>query len=351
MVAAARNLLSASRVYLGTMNYGWSQASAVCDAPVAAEMLRRFAAAGGNRLDTARIYAGGQGEAHIAEAIRLSGTEDWRLGSKAAPAGHDAGLAADGVHRQFDLTRDALGLDGALDEYYLHQPDPQSPLEESLKTMDVLVGMDVVREVGLSNFHVDEVRRAFDICDAHGLAPPTVYQGLYSPLNRMVEDELLPLLRERNCRFVAYNGLAAGLLTGKHLQGGTVLQGRFKDNPNYMPRFYNDANFAAVERICAACDIADISMVAATYSWLLNHSALGADDGVLLGESSLDQLDAGLDACASPGELPSQVLAAFDGAWAGTRPGAFKYWRSYSSDMPGREGRDPGAAYDAKRKK
>ena len=51
--------LNAARVYLGTMNFGWAQASAKCDAPVAAEMLKRFANYGGNRLDTARIYANG----------------------------------------------------------------------------------------------------------------------------------------------------------------------------------------------------------------------------------------------------------------------------------------------------
>ena len=142
--------------------------------------------------------------------------------------------------------------------------------------------------MGLSNFHVDEVRRAFDICDEYGLAYPSVYQGLYNPLNRLVEDELLLFLRERNCRFVAYNGLAAGLLTGKHRRGEAVLAGRFKNNDNYLPRFYTSENFEAVERIRDACAEADISMVAATYAWLLNHSALREDDGVLLGASSLE---------------------------------------------------------------
>ena len=151
------------------------------------------------------------------------------------------------------------------------------------------------------------MKRAFDICDEYGLAYPSVYQGLYNPLNRLVEDELLPFLREKNVRFVAYNGLAAGLLTGKHRQGGAVLAGRcraetsrrwrrvdgvskvasyagrFKDNANYLPRFYTDENFEAVERIRLACDEADISMVAATYAWLLNYSALREADGVLLG--------------------------------------------------------------------
>ena len=338
--------LNAARVYLGTMNFGWAQASSVCDAPVAAEMLKRFAAYGGNRLDTARIYASGEGEANVREAIERSGISDWRLGSKAAPSA-DKGLSSEGIHGQFDASRNALEMDGALDEYFLHQPDPHHSLEETLQTMDVLVGMDVVREVGLSNFHVDEVRRAFDICDEYGLAYPSVYQGLYNPLNRLVEDELLPFLRERNCRFVAYNGLAAGLLTGKHRQGEAVLAGRFKNNDNYLPRFYTSDNFEAVERIRKACDDAGVGMVAATYAWLLNHSALREDDGVLLGASSLEQLDVCLEACANIVDLPDKVRDAFDGAWDLTRPGAFKYWRSYSADMPDRETRDPGAAYDA----
>ena len=341
--------LNAARVYLGTMNFGWAQASSVCDAPVAAEMLKRFAKYGGDRLDTARIYASGKGESHVREAIERSGISDWRLGSKAAPSS-DKGLSPDGIHGQFDSTRDALEMDGALDEYFLHQPDPLHSLEETLQTVDVLVGMNVVREVGLSNFHVDEVRRAFDICDEYGLAYPSVYQGLYNPLNRLVEDELLPFLREKNVRFVAYNGLAAGLLTGKHRQGEAVLTGRFKNNDNYLPRFYTSENFEAVERIRDACAKADISMVAATYAWLLNYSALREDDGVLLGASSLEQLDACLDACANIVDLPRNVKDAFDGAWVLTRPGAFKYWRSFSADMPDRESRDPGASYAAAKK-
>ena len=100
-----------------------------------------------------------------------------------------------------------------------------------------------------------------------------------------------------------------------------------------------------------ACDDAGISMVAATYAWLLNHSALREADGVLLGASSLEQLDACLDACANIVDLPRNVKDAFDGAWDLTRPGCFKYWRSYSADMPDRESRDPGAAYDAAKKK
>lgn len=205
--------------------------------------------------------------------------------------------------------------------------------------------------VGMSNYHADEVARAFALCEQHALTKPSVYQGLYNPLNRAAEDELLPVLRQHGCAFVAYNPLAAGLLTGKHTSapGGEVLAGRFKDNPNYLPRFYTDANFRALGAITAACEAAGWPVLDATYCWMLRHSALGVDDGLLLGASSLAQLDANLAACAKADELelPAPVKEAFDGAWAVTKDGAFPYWRSYSADMPGRDALHPGASYQA----
>jgi len=106
----------------------------------------------------------------------------------------------------------------------------------------------------------------------------------YNPLNRMVEKDLLPLLKETGCSFVAYNPLAAGLLTGKHQREGGVITSRLKNNQNYLPRVYTDENFDAIEMISAACAEANIAMVDATFAWLLRHSALTESDGVLTGE-------------------------------------------------------------------
>jgi len=98
--------------------------------------------------------------------------------------------------------------------------------------------------------------------------------------------------------------------------------------------------------------MADWSLLDATYCWLLRHSALTANDGLLLGASSIAQLDANLAACAraASSPLPDAVAAAFDSAWderPQLREGAFPYWRSYSADMPDRSERDPGASYQA----
>ena len=341
-------MISSSRMLLGTMNFAWNQASSYVDVTVASEMLRKFAAAGGTKLDTARIYAGGATEPMV-EAAMAAVPGDWKLGTKAHPS-QDGGVGTAGLEAQLSASKTAMGH-RHFAEYYLHQPDPEHALLESLEAATALRDAGAFTALGMSNYHASEVARCFDLCEKHGFAKPTVYQGLYNPLNRAVEDELLPLLKANGCAFIAYNPLAAGLLTGAHASVDVVAEGRFKDNPNYLPRFYTAANFEAVDAIRGACDAAGVSMVAATYKWLLRHSALGADDGVLLGASTLAQLDANLDACREGGDdLPASVVAAMDGAWDITRGGAFPYWRSYSADMPGRDGLDPGASYDAAKK-
>lgn len=348
------------RLYLGTMTFGWSQASTPVDTAAATTMLRRFIEAAGDRqphhVDTARIYASGDTEPIVGAAIAATGTTVF-LGSKAHPS-QPGGLSADGLRSQLAASLDALGVQ-KLDELYLHQPDPATPLLESLRTTDAMVREGVVGKIGLSNYHASEVARAFALCKEHGLTPPTVYQGLYNPLNRLVEDELLPVLRENGCAFVAYNPLAAGLLTGRHTPDTEVAPGRFKDNPNYMPRFYTPVNFDALGTIRAACEAAGISLVEATYRWLLCHSALKGDgpapDGLLLGASSVAQLEANLAACAAARTaepLPMVVRAAMEGAWSARklRADAFPYWRSYSGDMPGRDELPQGASYSAAKK-
>ena len=280
------------------------------------------------------------------------------LGTKAHPS-QPNGLSPEGIRSQLQTSMDAMKV-SSVNEFYLHQPDEAHSLLDSLKATNELVKEGKISAIGMSNYHASEVKRVFDLCNEHGLAKPSVYQGLYNPLNRCVEDELLPVLKDNGCSFIAYNPLAAGLLTGKHLASGEVKEGRFKNNPNYLPRFYTSANFQALELLQSACKDAGIPMVEATYRWLLRHSALRADDGVLIGASSLHQLEENLRCCSSAkdeenGKLPQAVLDAFEEGWeiiSNDKTGRpFPYWRSYSSDMPGKESLDMGASYSAAKAK
>lgn len=348
------------RLYLGTMTFAWTgQTSSIVDEKVALEMTQRFIknneAAGQTThlIDTARVYAAGKTEPMVGTVLKDLPSPGGTIivGTKANPA-VEGGLSPDGIKGQLKASLDSMNL-SSLGEYYLHQPDTQNPLLDSLVYTNGLIEDSTIASLGMSNYHAVEMERAFQLCQEHKLTPPTVYQGLYNPLNRRVEEELLPLLRKNNCAFVAYNPLAAGLLAGKHTKVSEVADGRFKNNQNYLPRFYTDENFQALDVVRAACEKDGISMVEATLRWMLRHSALKPEtDGLLLGASSMEQLEQNLEACnaaAEKGPLSPELLAAFDKAWDITKDGSFKYWRSYSSDFPNREALDQGASYTVKK--
>lgn len=358
------------RLYLGTMTFGWSQTSSTVDESVAKAMVKNFISFNqknsifNHYIDTARIYAGGATEPLVGAAIKdvmddvnsssSSGGDKIIIGTKAHPS-QPGGLSTGGIQKQIEASFAAMERAGisTFGEYYLHQPDTEHSLLESLKTVHGLVQEGKLTHLGMSNYHASEMKRAFDLCHEHGLTKPTVYQGLYNPLNRSVEKELIPLLREHGCSFVAYNPLAAGLLTGKHKSLSDVMSGRFKNNENYLPRFYTQENFEGIQLIQDACEKEGITMLEATFRWLLRHSALGEQDGILLGASSVQQLEQNLDACLAgmeKVELSDGVLKAFDDAWAITQKKAFPYWRSYSSDMPNGQNLDRGASYSAAKK-
>eukprot|EP00429_Kryptoperidinium_foliaceum_P064781 CAMPEP_0176060776 /NCGR_PEP_ID=MMETSP0120_2-20121206/30295_1 /TAXON_ID=160619 /ORGANISM="Kryptoperidinium foliaceum, Strain CCMP 1326" /LENGTH=335 /DNA_ID=CAMNT_0017394323 /DNA_START=30 /DNA_END=1037 /DNA_ORIENTATION=- len=331
------------------MTFAWNQASRPVDDAVARAMVAGFADHGGRQLDTARIYSGGDAEEMLGRVLRGADVDvgAFTIATKAHPS-QPGGLSGVGIRQQLAASLKALHLE-RVDVLYLHQPDPEHDLVESLACVQELVQEGAISRYGMSNYNAVEVERCCQICAERGWLTPSFYQGLYNPLNRMVEEDLLPTLRRHGIAFIAFNPLAAGLLTGKHTQGGEVAPGRFRNNPNYLPRFYTEPNFAAVNCIRAACEEHGLGMVDATYSWLLQHSQLDANlnDGLLLGASTSEQLEQNVAACAAPPSLPPLVVAAFDKAWSTCRDGAFPYWRSYSKDQPGRETMHPGASYNA----
>jgi len=347
----ARTLATMSakpELHLGNMTFDWAQASAKVDDAVATKMMDHFTAAGGVNFDTARIYAGGKSEEMAGRVMAASSSHSkYQIATKASPS-QENGLTPAGIRGQVAKSLAALQTD-KISVLYLHQPDKTSAVADSLVTLDELVKEGTIETIGLSNFSAVEVTRIMEICKAKGLTAPTVFQGLYNPINRRVQDELFPTLKEHGMSFVAYNPLAAGMLTGKHVKDQEVAAGRFKDNKNYLDRFYKPDTFAGLELIKAACDKHKITMTQATFSWMLCHSGMAAPDGLLLGASKIEHLDQNIACCTAAAPLHNDVLEAFDGAWALTKADAFAYWRSYSADHPGREGLDQGGEYAVKK--
>src|SRR4029077_7305491 len=112
-----------------------------------------------------------------------------------------------------------------IDLYQLHRPDPQTPIEETLRALDDLVRQGKVRFIGCSNLSAQQVIAAQDVARRHGLTAFVSCQDEYSLLVRDIERELLPAAKARGLGILPYFPLASGLLTGKYRRGAPLPPG------------------------------------------------------------------------------------------------------------------------------
>jgi aryl-alcohol dehydrogenase-like predicted oxidoreductase len=217
--------LRVSRVGLGCNNLGsrvdLEQSRAVVEAALEA---------GVTFFDTAEVYGGGGGSERILGELLEGRRDRVVLATKFGwDSDHGRGSAA--------VVRDAIA--GSLerlrtdyvDLYYLHKPDPDTPIGETLSALDELVRAGTVRAIGCSNFSAEQLREADRVAAELGTARFTVLQNEYSLMRRDDDVDVLPPCRELGIGYVPYFPLASGLLTGKYRRGepapeGTRLHGR-----------------------------------------------------------------------------------------------------------------------------
>lgn len=217
--------LEASRVGLGCNNFGGridlDATRAVVDA--ALEVGITF-------LDTAEVYGNGGGSERFLGEI-LEGRRDEVVIATKFGWGSETGTGtAECVRSSIEGSLERLRTD-YVDLYYLHKPDPSTPIAETLAALDELVRDGRVRAIGCSNFSADQLAEADRTARENGLTRFTVLQNHYSLLQRGDDDDVLPLCRELGVSYIPYFPLASGLLTGKYHRGepapeGTRLHGR-----------------------------------------------------------------------------------------------------------------------------
>jgi aryl-alcohol dehydrogenase-like predicted oxidoreductase len=217
--------LRVSRVGLGCNNFGsridLAQTRAVVEAALDV---------GITFFDTAEVYGGGGGSERMLGEILEGRRDRVVLATK-------FGWAPDRGHGAPEYVRDAI--DGSLerlrtdhvDLYYLHKPDPDTPIAETLDALDELVRAGKVRAIGSSNSSAEQLAEADRVARERGTARFTALQNEYNLLRRDDDAEVLPLCRELGIGYVPYFPLASGLLTGKYRPGapapeGTRLAGR-----------------------------------------------------------------------------------------------------------------------------
>ncbi len=259
--------------------------------------------AGVTFLDTADIYGREPGLSETLMGDALKGRRDQvvlatKFGHSDFASGVLGGAKASRTHvrRAVEASLSRLQTDW-IDLYQLHTPDPQTPIEETLDALTDLVREGKVRYIGHSNFTGWETAEAHYVARDRRTVPFVSAQHNYSLLARGAEREILPAAERFGLGFFPYFPLQNGLLTGKFTRDAAPADSRIM---RQRPHLYQNAPWDALDAYQAFCDERGITMLEATFGWLLSHAALSS---VIAGATSPEQVH--LNAAAATAWVPS----------------------------------------------
>jgi aryl-alcohol dehydrogenase-like predicted oxidoreductase len=311
-----RTGLKVTEVCLGTMTFGHQ-----CDEPTSFAIMDAAAARGVNFIDTADVYpvpvsldTVGRTEEVVGRWLR-DRRDEFILATKCRhPMGqrpNDAGLSRKHILAAIEASLRRLQTD-YVDLYQVHAPDPDTPIDETLRALDCVVQSGKARYVGCSNFKAWELAKALWTSDKSGLARFDSAQPRYNLLSRDIEAEMLPLCLDQGVGVIVYNPLAGGLLTGKHHRDQPpAANTRFAvAGPMYRERYWNDANFAAVERLQAFFAPRGKPLVGVAVAWVLAQPGITS---AIVGASRPEQLDHSLQAVDT--QLDDEEMRQLNDVW------------------------------------
>jgi aryl-alcohol dehydrogenase-like predicted oxidoreductase len=289
-VPFGRTGLMISRLGMGTMSFGGEADPATSQA-----LFTRCRDAGINFFDCADVYAKGKSEQILGRLIK--GCRDELVISTKAyfPTGSD--INARGSSR-YHLTRAVeaslrrLDTD-RIDLFFLHRFDDSTPLEESLRALEVLVQQGKILYLGVSNFAAWQTQKALGISALLGLSRVACVQPMYNLVKRQAEVEILPMALSEGLAVVPYSPLGGGLLTGKYGEDKRPESGRLVDNPMYQLRYSKSSDYTTAELFTALAEARGLHPVSLAVAWAGAHPAVTAP---LIGARNLEQLEPALAA-------------------------------------------------------
>ncbi len=289
--------LEVSLVGLGCNNFGWK-----LDEAGAARVVHAALEAGVTFFDTADSYGGTNSEVFLGAALRsrrdsavIATKFGWEIDERRR------GAHPDYVRRAVDESLRRLGTD-RIDLYQLHKPDPTVPIADTLGALDEIVTTGQVREIGCSNFSVEQLREAEKA--ARGRTRFISVQNEYSLLKRDPERGVLEECRRLGLAFLPFFPLASGLLTGKYRRGRPIPEGVRLAAAGRQP---SEETLATVESLIVFAESRGRTLLELAVAWLLAQPAVAS---VIAGATSPDQVRA--NAAAGDWRLTEQDLREID---------------------------------------
>lgn len=290
--------LSVSTIGLGCNNFGRT-----LDDRATKDVVFAAIDAGINFFDTADIYGSTLSEQYLGKALG-SQRKDVILATKFGKPVDDKkkGARPSYIRQAAEDSLRRLNTD-YIDLYQIHEPDPSTPIEETLETLADLVREGKVREIGCSNFSVEQLREA---AATHSQAHFRSVQNEYSLLYRQDEEEVLPVCEELGLAYLPYYPLASGLLTGKYRKGREIPPGSRLTSGWHKDRL-NETNLNKIEGLTKFAESSGHSLLELAISWLLSHKNVAS---VIAGATKASQVSA--NAAAARWQLTSSDLNEID---------------------------------------
>jgi aryl-alcohol dehydrogenase-like predicted oxidoreductase len=298
--------LRVSLVGLGCNNFGMR-----LDANQTADVVNAALDAGITLFDTADMYGGrGDSERFLGEALGTKRSEIV-LASKFGMAMDDEGIKIGAARRYImQAVEDSLSRLGTdwIDLYQLHQFDPLTPIDETLRALDDLIRDGKVRYVGSSNLPAWRSTEAEFIARELGTNKFISCQEEWNVLNRAIERDVVPMMEAYGLGMLPYFPLASGLLTGKYKKDSMPEGARLTDMPRFANRGYvTDENFAKVGKLEAFAAERGHSLLELAFSWLAAQKVTGS---VIAGATKPEQIQSNV--AAASWKITADDLARID---------------------------------------
>jgi aryl-alcohol dehydrogenase-like predicted oxidoreductase len=278
-----------------------------------------------NFVDTASSYDSGEGERILGKGLK--GRRDKVIiATKIAHAVTDD-LNASGLSRRHIIATTDKSLKNFNTDYidlvYMHQPDNETDIEETLDTFSALIRAGKILYLGVSNFAAWQIADLLAVCDKRGYIKPIISQSPYSLLFRDVERELIPCLKAHKMGMGVYNPIAAGLLSGKYKTRELLENTRFANKKLYFDRYWNEKNFTGVEKLSAIADKHGIPLLELALRWCIHQSGVSF---VISGVSKMEQFKQNIPIFDKPA-LDEEILKACNQVWEEMENKTFFYNR------------------------
>ncbi|MGE0551919.1 MAG: aldo/keto reductase [Gemmatimonadales bacterium] len=284
--------LTVSRLCLGCMSYGdpgWRPW--VLEEAAARPFFRRAVELGINFFDTANMYSLGVSEEVTGRALRDYARRDEVVVATKVFFGmrggrpNTGGLSRKHIAEACEASLRRLGVE-AIDLYQVHRFDPETPLEETLEALDLLVRQGKVRYLGASSTYAWKMMKALAVADAHGGSRFVSMQNHYNLLYREEEREMMPLCRDQGIGVIPWSPLARGLLARKPAPAGTARAG----SDTLTPELYDHpGDREIIEANARVAEARGVSPAETALAWLLGRPGVTAP---IVGVTKLEQLEA-----------------------------------------------------------